>query len=93
MQNTTLLPRIDPKISWVRLNHLSDQFRTVCNPHREASIDEAMVAFKGRSSMKQYMSKKPIKRGFKVWVRADAVTGYVSVYTAGEQEFSLGLRA
>ena len=26
--------------------------------------------------MKQYMPIKPIKRGFKVWVRADAVTGY-----------------
>ena len=26
--------------------------------------------------MKQYMPIRPIKRGFKVWVRADAVTGY-----------------
>ena len=26
--------------------------------------------------MKQYMPMKPVKRGFKVWVRADAVTGY-----------------
>ena len=26
--------------------------------------------------MKQYMPLKPTKRGFKVWVRADAVTGY-----------------
>ena len=30
----------------------------------------------GRSCMKQYMPMKPVKRGFKVWVRADAVTGY-----------------
>ena len=30
----------------------------------------------GRSSMKQYMPMKPVKRGFKVWVRADAVMGY-----------------
>ena len=36
------------------------------------SIDEAMVAFKGRSSMKQYMPMKPTKCGFKVWVRADS---------------------
>ena len=40
--------------------------------------------------MKPYLLKKPVKRGFKVWVRADAVSGYVSefdVYTgkvAGE---------
>lgn len=40
--------------------------------------------------MNQYLTKKPLKRGFKVWVRADAMSGYVSefdVYTgkiAGE---------
>ena len=50
------------------------------NPHRENSIDEAMIPFKGRSSMKQYMPLKPIKRGFKVWVRADAHNGYVSQF-------------
>ena len=26
--------------------------------------------------MKQYMPLKPTKRGFKVWVQADAITGY-----------------
>ncbi|XP_059062765.1 piggyBac transposable element-derived protein 4-like [Achroia grisella] len=41
------------------------------------SIDECMVKFKGRSSLKQYMPKKPIKRGFKVWARCDAKTGYL----------------
>ena len=28
--------------------------------------------------MKQYMPQKPIKRGFKAWVRVDARNGYVS---------------
>ena len=46
-------------------------------PHREQAIDEAMVAFKGRSSMKQYLPMKPVKRGFKIWVRADSHNGYV----------------
>ena len=46
-------------------------------PHLEQAIDEAMVAFKGRSSMKQYLPMKPVKRGFKVWVRADSHNGYV----------------
>ncbi len=27
--------------------------------------------------MKQYMLKKPTKRGFKVWVRSDSMNGYV----------------
>ena len=48
------------------------------------SIDEAMILFKGRNCMKQYMPLKPIKRGFKVWIRCDSHTGYVyqfSIYT------------
>ena len=46
--------------------------------------------------MKQYLPKKPVKRGFKVWVRADGVNGYVcefDVYTGktdGERELGLG---
>ena len=40
-------------------------------------MDEAIIPFKGRSPMKQYMPKKPIKRGFKVWTIADAHNGCV----------------
>jgi hypothetical protein len=36
-----------------------------------------MIKFKGRSSFKQYIKEKPIKQGYKVWVLADASTGYV----------------
>ncbi|CAG5035758.1 unnamed protein product [Parnassius apollo] len=48
------------------------------------SIDEAMIRFKGVSSLKQYMPAKPIEREFKVWVHADSSTGYVyefQIYT------------
>ena len=45
-------------------------------PHCQVSVDEAMIKFKGRSTMKQYLPLKPIKRGFKVWVLADALNGY-----------------
>ena len=59
--------------------------------------------YTGRSTMKQYLPMKPTKRGFKVWVRADAVTGYFcdfNVYTGksppseGEElgDFGLGER-
>ena len=30
-----------------------------------------MIKFQGRSSLKQYMPMKPIKRGIKVWTLAD----------------------
>ena len=52
-----------------------------------------MIPFKGRSSMKQYMPKKPVKRGFKIWMRADAVNGYVSeldVYIGKKKKCRLG---
>lgn len=48
-----------------------------------------MIPFKGRSSMKQYLPMKPIKRGFKVWVLAEAKSGYISsfdVYTGKKKE-------
>ena len=54
------------------------------NPGRELAVDEAMIKFQGRSSLKQYLPKKPIKRGIKVWVLADSSNGYFSrleVYT------------
>lgn len=36
------------------------------NPNKYHSIDETMIRFKGRNSIKQYMTIKPIKRGYKV---------------------------
>lgn len=42
--------------------------------------DEAMIPFQGRSSMKQYLPKKPVKRGIKVWCQADSSNGYVHRY-------------
>ena len=65
-------------------------------PHRHQSIDEAMIAFKGRNTIKQCMPKKPMKQGFKLWVRANATNVYVSQFKfyTGEQgsnaEFGLG---
>ena len=58
------------------------------HPHKENAIDEAMVPFKGRSSLKQYVPLKPVRRGFKIWVRADSNNGYIcdfSVYTGKEE--------
>lgn len=44
------------------------------------SIDEFMVKFKGRTSMKQYVPIKPVKVGMKGYCRADADTGYVYAF-------------
>ena len=71
------------------IEHFQEVFSKNYIPRREQSIDEAMIPFQGRSTMKQYMPLKPVKRGFKVWVQADAVNGYFcqfDVYTGTSTE-------
>ncbi|XP_054744535.1 piggyBac transposable element-derived protein 4-like [Anastrepha obliqua] len=50
---------------------LNETFKSCYKPKQNQSVDESMIKFKGRSSMKQYMPAKPVKRGYKCWVRAD----------------------
>lgn len=49
-------------------------------PGRDVVVDEAMIPFKVRSSLKQYTPMKPVKRGIKVWCLADGKTGYVQKF-------------
>ncbi len=60
------------------LQMVTSKFGSVYNLHRDVSVDEAMIPFKGRSTLKQYLPMKPVKRGIKVWVLADSKTGYAS---------------
>lgn len=59
------------------LNDLKTNFKVNYHPHREQAVDEAMIKYKGRTSLKQYMPMKPIKRGIKMWCRADSTNGYL----------------
>ncbi|XP_022174208.1 uncharacterized protein LOC111036488 [Myzus persicae] len=57
---------------------------------KEISVDESMIKFKGRSSIKQYNPMKPIKRGYKIWSMADQ-KGYMlafKVYQGKEENVS-----
>jgi len=51
------------------LNNLSFTYKHFYNPTMNQSIDESLIKFKGRNSIKQYMPMKPIQRGYKVWNR------------------------
>ena len=71
------LQKIKPLIEMLR-----ERFNSI--PKREhLSIDEQIVPFKGRSSLKQYNPQKPHKWGYKIYVLCDA-RGYaydIEVYT------------
>ena len=97
------LQRTDPQYDRVWkirpvIDVLSKTFLDVYTPHSSNSIDEAMIPFKGRSTLKQYLPMKPIKRGIKIWTRADATNGYVSQFqvylgkVGGKSEKHLGER-
>ena len=58
------------------LDLLSPRFLSQYNTHEELSVNEAMIPFKGRLVIKQYMKDKPTKWGIKVFVLADARNGY-----------------
>ena len=83
--NTSAPPRDDPgydKLYKVRpmLDILGAAFHAAHEPSQQVSVDEAMVRFKGRSSLKQYMPMKPIKRGFKIWCLCDTNSGYLQEF-------------
>ena len=96
VDNTTLHPRGNPlhdRLGKVRpiIEHLEKRFAQVYEPNRELSVDEAMIKFQGRSSIKQYMPMKPTKRGIKVWVLADGINGFFpgSMFTLGKRTTAL----
>ena len=83
--NSTALLRIDPnydKLHKVRpiTESILSKCKSLYNPGRENSVDEAMVGFKGRSSLKQYMPDKPTKHGFKIWCIARTAIHHVFKY-------------
>ncbi|XP_011407707.1 PREDICTED: piggyBac transposable element-derived protein 4-like [Amphimedon queenslandica] len=97
--NSFLLSPSDPSydcLCKVRkfLTLIEDHFVSLYNPHCQCAVDEAMIKYKGRSSLKQYMPMKPVKRGIKVWARADSTNGYISrfqVNTGKEDSSEVGL--
>ena len=84
------------KLAHIRhvMTTINDRCQNAFHPHRETSIDEAMIAYTGHLSFKQYVPMKPTKRGVKVWMRADPHNGFVNefqVYTGKEGAVEHGL--
>ena len=57
-----------------RLNHL---FVRKHSPSEHVSVDESVIRFKGRNSLKQYNPMKPIRREYKLWCVVNNNDGYV----------------
>ena len=89
VDNSTLVQRGEPeydRLGKIRpvIDAVNDAFLSSYQPNCENSINEAMIKFKGRSSLKQYAPLKPVKRGIKAWVHADArnrIMCELNVYT------------
>ncbi|KAJ8882330.1 hypothetical protein PR048_014132 [Dryococelus australis] len=79
---------------WPVVNKLNDRLQQVYKWTRELSIDDSIILFKGRSTLKQYNHTNPIKRGYKL-VYNLAFKVYQGNYELAETEFqdySLGER-
>jgi hypothetical protein len=66
------------RIRWL-IDNLNARFGNFRQSPRAQSIDESMVKFKGRSSIKQRMPNKPVKSGFKIFSRCDS-EGYTYAF-------------
>ena len=101
VDNSKLIPRGQPghdclgKV-WPVIDHLFQRVSDLYDPHCELAVDEAMIKFQGRSSFKQYMPMKPIKRGIKVWVLGDSHNGCwheFQIYSGKEGTREVNLKA
>jgi hypothetical protein len=97
--NDDMLPRTHPQFDRafkVRplIDHFNRCFQSARNASKQQSIDEHMIKFKGQNIMKQYIRNKPVKWGFKLWCRCDAVSGYLyqfDLYTGRKMDTEYGL--
>lgn len=58
-------------------NQWVDILPKLYNPSENVTVDEQLIAFRGRCPFRQYMPSKPAKYGIKFWVLCDSATSYV----------------
>ena len=69
--NHNKLHKIQPVIEF-----FNARFNEVVFPETNEAMDEMMIPFKGKHSVRMYMPKKSVKWGYKLWCRA-GISGYV----------------
>jgi len=85
-KSTRVQRKANDKLAAIR--EVWDRFVENCKklfePSEVMTVDEQLVAFRGKCPMRQYMKSKPAKYGIKVWAAADVKTSYLynlQVYT------------
>jgi hypothetical protein len=73
VHNYDKLYKIRPVLEMAKHN-----FKNNYKPSMNLAIDEAMIKWTSRLSVKQYLPAKPIKRGIKVWMRCDSENAYLT---------------
>jgi Transposase IS4 len=59
--------QVEPMVFIVKSN-----CKTLWSPYSHLAINEAIIAYKGRTHYKVKLPNKLIKKGYKVWVLGDA---------------------
>jgi hypothetical protein len=66
------------KLHWL-IEHIAAVSQANYNCQVHCTVDEMMLPYKGRyCNIRQYMKRKPVKKGLKVWVLASLQSRYVS---------------
>ena len=55
---------------------LQENVLKLLRPWKNLSVGEAMIKFDGMLLWKQYMPKKPVRWGIKIWCLCDSLKGY-----------------
>lgn len=67
-ENTTILSKIQKCV-----DHARQKFNNIITPYKNICIDESIVPFKGRLSIKQYLPNKRNRFGVKLFVLCDVL--------------------
>ena len=59
------------------VNYALNKFRSNLKPSKSISVDEGMIAFRGRLSFQQFMPAERTKYGIKVWMSGEANNGCI----------------
>lgn len=76
--------KIQPLVDYIR-----EKFFETVIPETYVAVDEQVVPFKGASSLKRYLPKKPTRYGYKLWALA-GVSGYVYTFEVDGEKGKTG---